>query len=157
MLQQLVGATGNITEGVLDLYDLIVAVMRKSKDAEPEQLIVAMATEFAQALEEKPQMRRATAMLCASFIGMDRWINGEDYNTAMNESRDLCLKALTSSTFVLDAYRLYTSKKDAVIAVFEQIESDMNPDGALTAPSEYEQYAVILQAVRHMVWVVRQP
>ena len=67
----------------------------------------------------------------------------------MNDSRDLCLRALNSPTFMLDVYRLYTAKKDAVIAVFDRL------DGQLDFDSPFEQYGVLLKAFREVFALLR--
>ena len=149
MLHALLTSTCNTVDGVIDIYDVVLTSLSKNRDKDTETLVVALMTDMGLALVERPAFRRTTALTCAGLIASDRFANGEDYNTAMNDSRDLCLRALNSPTFMLDVYRLYTAKKDAIIAVFERL------DGQLDFDSPFEQYGVLLKAFREVFALLR--
>ena len=149
MLHSLLTSTCNTFEGVIDIYDVVLTSLSKNRDKDTEVLVTELMTDMSLALVERPAFRRIMAMTCAGVIASDRFAQGDDYNTAMNDSRDLCLRALNSPTFMLDVYRLYTAKKDAIIAVFERL------DGQLDFDSPFEQYGVLLKAFREVFDLLR--
>ena len=149
MLHSLLTSTCNTFEGVIDIYDVVLTSLSKNRDEETEILVTELMTDMSLALVERPAFRRIMAMTCAGVIASDRFAQGDDYNTAMNESRDLCLAAFNRPTFMLDVYRLYTAKKDAIIAVFKDL------DGQLDFDSPFEQYGVLLKAFREVFDLLR--
>lgn len=151
MLNNLLTATCNLSDGVLDLYDVVIKSLAAHKDEDGEDLVVAMTVDFAHALDDRPALRRTVAMMGASLIAADRFMNGEDYATAINESRDLCLKALSEPRwFMLDAYRLYTRKKDVIVALVKDLQENLDEDG-----SPLEQVPVVLDGLRKILNVLR--
>ena len=149
MLQTLLTSTCNTFDGILDVYDVVLTSVSRTQDLDTETLVTGLMTDMSLALVERPAFRRALALMCASLIATDRFMNGEDYGTAMNESRDLCLKALNSPTFMLEVYRLYTAKKDAIVAIFKGLEDQMSLDGPL------EQADTFIRAFRQVFDILR--
>jgi len=149
MLHSLLTSTCNTFEGILDIYDVVLTSLSKNRDEDTEILVTGLMTDISLALVERPAFRRTMATTCANVIASDRFAQGDDYSTAMNESRDLCLAAFNRPTFMLDVYRLYTSKKDAIIAVFKDM------DGQLDSDSPFEQYRVLLKAFREVFDILR--
>jgi len=149
MLRALLTSTCNTVDGVIDIHDVVLTSLSKNRDEDTETLVVALMTDISLALVERPAFRRTMAMTCASVIASDRFAQGDDYNTAMNESRDLCLAAFNRPTLMLDVYRLYTAKKDAIIAVFKDVEGQLDFD------SPFEQYGVLLKAFREVFDLLR--
>jgi hypothetical protein len=149
MLHALLTSTCNTFEGIIDVYDVVLTSLSKNRDKDTEVLVTELMTDMSLALVERPAFRRIMAMTCAGVIASDRFAQGDDYNTAMNESRDLCLAAFNRSTFMLDVYRLYTSKKDAIIAVFKDLDGQLDPD------SPFEQYDVLIKVFRQVFDILR--
>jgi hypothetical protein len=149
MLHSLLTSTCNTFEGIIDTYDVVLSSLSKNRDKDTEVLVTELMTDMSLALVERPAFRRIMAMTCAGVIASDRFAQGDDYNTAMNESRDLCLAAFNRPTFMLDVYRLYTSKRDAIIGVFKDL------DGQLDFDSPFEQYGVLLKAFREVFDLLR--
>ena len=149
MLHALLTSTCNTFEGIIDVYDVVLTSLSKNRDKDTEVLVTELMTDMSLALVERPAFRRTMAMTCAGIIASDRFAQGDDYNTAMNESRDLCLAAFNRSTFMLDVYRLYTSKKDAIIAVFKDLDGQLDPD------SPFEQYDVLIKVFRQVFDILR--
>jgi FAD/FMN-containing dehydrogenase len=152
MFKALLGSTCNMVDGMLDGYEVVLDSLRRHVGQDTDDLVTNVMTDISLALVERPAFRRIVALSFAGFLAADRFANGEDYNTAMNESRDLCLKALESPLFMLEAYRLYSSKKAAVIAVFEGFEDDVDfgSDGA-----SLDQVGLILKAFRQVFIILR--
>lgn len=126
MIQTLVTALCNTTEGILDGYEVVLASMAENKGKSPDELAEAIAVDVAKALIEKPALRRTVAMMCASIIAMDRCAQGEDYSWALGEARNLCLDAFNKPTFLIDAYRFFSKKKSVIEDIVEGFEEEMD-------------------------------
>lgn len=156
MLQNLLAAVCNIGEGLTDLFETVLTKLETYDDPEglanPETKALSIGIDVIRAIQEKPALRRLVAGYAGMVIGLDKFMSGQDYATAMNESRDQANAALSSPAFLFEAHEFYTKHRETVqgiVAEFDRIDD-------LDELNEVEKIALVMKTLRSIISQLRE-